>query len=115
MDWTTIITCLITFVGGGGLAAFLLLPQKRKEADLENERKQSQMWRDLYDEQVKINVHLNTTIDGLWIKIEGLRDENNTLSTKVATLTILKCESVGCGTRIPPLGTITKLIEDGKN
>ena len=35
MDWTSIGLAFLTFIGGGGVAAIVLLPQKRRSAELE--------------------------------------------------------------------------------
>ena len=48
MDWTMMLTAVLTFVGGGGLGAVLMFPQKRKSAELENETKASEQWKELY-------------------------------------------------------------------
>lgn len=34
MDWTTILTAVLTFIGGAGLGVVLLFPTKRKSTDL---------------------------------------------------------------------------------
>ena len=46
MDWTMMLTAVLTFVGGGGLGAVLMFPQKRKSAELENETKASEQWKE---------------------------------------------------------------------
>ena len=47
MDWTSIGLAFLTFIGGGGVAAIVLLPQKRRSAELENEAKVSEQWNSL--------------------------------------------------------------------
>lgn len=53
MDWTAILTAILTFIGGGGLGAVLMFPQKRKSAELENETKASEQWKELYERSEK--------------------------------------------------------------
>lgn len=65
MDWTMMLTAVLTFVGGGGLGAVLMFPQKRKSAELENETKASEQWKELYIKSQEEKKGLSNLIDKL--------------------------------------------------
>lgn len=96
MDWTAILTVVLTFIGGGGLGAVLMFPTKRKSADLENEKKASEQWRELFMQKEQDCKDQSNLID-------RLRDENNRLTTEIAVLKILKCKNLKCAEREPPI------------
>ena len=45
MDWTMMLTAVLTFVGGGGLGAVLMFPQKRKSAESGGKERFEQSYR----------------------------------------------------------------------
>lgn len=101
MDWTTILTAILTFVGGGGLGALIMFPQKKRAAELENETRSSEQWKELYERSENTKAAQSELID-------RLRDENNRITTENAVLKIFKCKTVKCVDRDPPLGTNEK-------
>lgn len=103
MDWTAILTAVLTFIGGGGLGAVLMLPEKRKSADLENEKKASEQWRELFMQADEDKKKQSALIDKLYDYQSRLRDENNRLTTQVAVFKILKCNNLKCVNREPPI------------
>lgn len=104
MDWTTILTAVLTFVGGGGLGVVLMFPQKRKSAELENEMKASEQWKELYERSEKNRDEQSLLIDRLYDDLKAARDANNALTTENAILKVFKCEKIECIKREPPLG-----------
>lgn len=112
-----IITGIVGMVCGN-IMMFLLLPQKRKSEDLkndaqniENEAKQSEEWRKLYDEAHTENIEKDKKIDALYMEITRHRDEKAGLHIKITELSventrlkILKCEKPSCIDRHPPTG-----------
>ena len=96
MEWTAILTAVLTFIGGGGLGAVLMFPTKRKAAELENEQKASEQWRELFMQKEHTCKDQSNLID-------RLRDEINRLTTEVAVLKILKCKNLKCADREPPI------------
>lgn len=106
MDITTIITAILTFIGGGGIAAIILLPQRKKTVELENEAKASEQWKELFERSEKDNAAQSALIDKLYDDLKASRDENNRLTTEVAVLRIWKCEKIECITREPPFGSV---------
>lgn len=103
MEWTAILTAVLTFIGGGGLGAVLMFPTKRKAAELENEQKASEQWRELFMQKEQNCKEQSNLIDRLYDNQGKLRDEINRLTTEVAVLKILKCKNLNCAEREPPI------------
>lgn len=119
--WTFIIGPIIGALAGS-LSTFAFFPQVRKSKILENEAKQSEEWKKLYDEERRMREadlkawseersHLHEKIDGLYDQIKQHRDEKAEMAKKNAELevtntrlTMLKCEVVNCPNRKPPTG-----------
>ncbi len=116
-----IVTAAISLITGAG-GMLLFFPQVRKSKIIENEAKQSEEWKKLYDEERKMAAEerkewesernrLNDKIDELFIQITKHRDEkaeiaktNTALEVKNTRLCMLKCEVVNCPNRKPPTG-----------
>lgn len=96
MDWVTILTSGLTFIGGGGLGAVLMFPSKRKSAELENEKKASEQWKELYSQAQNVISNQSNLID-------KLREQNNRLLTSEAICKILECKKLKCSDRVPPI------------
>lgn len=96
-------TALSTFIGGGGLGAVLMFPSKRKSADLENEKKASEQWRELFMQADEDKKKQSALIDKLYDDQSRFRDENNRLTTQLAVFRVLKCRDLKCIHRHPPI------------
>lgn len=103
MDWTTILTAVLTFIGGGGLGAIIMFPQKRRSADLENEMKASEQWKQLYMQSREENKNQSNLIDKLYDDQSRFRDYNNRLTTTIAIFKVLKCKNIKCTERKPAI------------
>ncbi len=103
MDWTTILTAGLTFIGGGGLGALLMFPSNRKSADLENEKKASEQWKELFMQAEQDKKKQSALIDKLYDDQSRFRDENNRLTTQLALFRVLKCKNLKCTDRKPPI------------
>ena len=99
----TIGLAFLTFISGGGIAAIVLLPQKRRSADLENEAKVSEQWKELYIQCREEKSRQSDLIDKLYDDLTVARNQNNTLTTNNAILKLWKCEQLECGNRKPPI------------
>lgn len=104
----SIVTVIVSCVASN-IMVFLLFPQERKSKIIENEAKQSEEWRKLYNEEREERSRLNTKIDDLYVQVNLLRneiadksDEVSKLSTENAQLKVLKCTKPGCPNRQPP-------------
>ena len=103
MDWTSIGLAFLTFIGGGGIAAIVLLPQKRRSAELENEAKVSEQWKELFMQSREEQSRKSDLIDKLYDDLTIARNEINTLTTNNAILKLWKCEKLECSNRRPPI------------
>lgn len=79
------------------MGAVLMFPQKKRSAELDNETRSSEQWRELFERSENTKAAQSELID-------RLRDENNRLTTDNAVLKILKCKTVRCIDRNPPFG-----------
>jgi septal ring factor EnvC (AmiA/AmiB activator) len=113
-DWRDIILavigCISLWVGG-----IFFYPQNKKAKNLENETKQSDEWKRLYQEACEENIRKEKKIEELYKEIAKQRDEkaelhkqSSSLSAENASLSTslkyLKCEMPGCPHRTPPTG-----------
>lgn len=107
LDWTNII---IAVIGSGALTSFFLITEKKTKSALENMQKTIEEWKALCNaerEEIK-NLRERVSakqqqIDDLYEEREDFMRERDTMSTELAVVKLLKCETVGCPERIPPL------------
>lgn len=116
-----IVSSVVSLVLGIG-STLIFYPQTRKEKNLQNEAKQAEEWKKLYDEEhetrreERADWHterekLDLKIDDLYAQINKHRDEkaeitkrNTQLEVANTKLMLLKCEMPGCPKRTPPTG-----------
>ena len=112
MEWANyIISAVVSLVGAFGGATLLFYRQNKVSKELDNEAKQSDEWRKLYEmEKDEVN-DLNKKIDTLYDEIRKHRDEKNTMAKRITELEIdntksqiYRCEVAGCARRQPPTG-----------
>jgi predicted nuclease with TOPRIM domain len=122
MDWTTIITSIISALAGGGLISLLTLRETKKSLKIDNKAKEDDRWSkladELQDENVKLNDRLekkDSRVTELEDTVSDLRTKLDSTRTKCAIAEILRCETVSCPSRVPPLGVrnmdIEKIVE----
>ena len=107
MDWGSIIMTLIgTILGGGGV---LFWKQDKRAKELENEAKQSEEWRKLYERSEQDSKDKDAKIDSLYEEKKELREryeqkseECNKLKLEKQRLEFQKCEVFECLKRVPP-------------
>jgi hypothetical protein len=107
LDWTQII---ITIIASGGLTGFFLITEKKTKSALENMQKTNDEWKALCNaerEEIKILrervSQKQQQIDDLYKEREEFMRERDAMTTELAVVKLLKCETVGCPERIPPL------------
>lgn len=116
-----IISSTVSLILGIG-STLLFYPQSKKEKNIQNESKQSDEWRKLYEEQSeelkgerkRHEDHIiakDQKIDSLYCEISRHRDEKAEKSNRIAELEVdntrlclLKCEVPNCPNRKPPTG-----------
>ena len=122
MDWVSIIIALISALAGGGLVSLLTLRETKKGLKIDNAEKEDNRWSKLADELQDDNAKLNERLERKDARITELEDTVSDLRTvldgtrtKCAIAEILRCETVSCPSRVPPLGvrnlSVEKLIE----
>lgn len=118
----TILAIIGSLGGMTGIASLLYIKQERKSKDLDNEAKQSEEWRKLYEEErgccLQARKDYDETIkekdakiDELFAEISNQRNQKVELHNRIAEMTVeltklrmLKCEAVNCVNRKPPTG-----------
>ena len=112
MDWTQIMMTLIT---SGAFTAVFLLGDRKTAAVLDNVGKSIDQWKLIVEEYKREKEAMQADIDrkdrkidSLYGQIGILKDEKDKLSSKVAYLTVVKCNEVGCIKREPPFGANQK-------
>lgn len=106
MDWTTIITALASaLLSGGGIAGVVFFRENKRARQLQNETTASAQWRELYEKSEAKVESQGLKIEALYKENNYLRDQNNSLTTQRAVLTMYKCETLACADRKPPFGS----------
>lgn len=112
MDWNALISGLLSalFVGGG-LSLILFYKEDKRAKQLKNEKTAIEEWQELNEGLKRRIAELKETvvkkdekIDELYRENTALRDRGDKLSSKVAVLSVFRCEEIGCGARRPPFG-----------
>lgn len=127
MDWTQIITTLISVIGGAILGGGFMMWFTRKEVKegkgIENMQKVVESMQKSLDAKDRIieehearRAELKTDLDRKDEKIEqilkeksAMRDEIDDLRTNLAMSSMLKCVTLKCVDRDPPFGSIVSL------
>lgn len=127
MDWTQIITTLISVGGGAILGGGFMMWFTRKEVKegkgIENMQKVVESMQKSLDAKDRIisehearRAELKADLDRKDEKIEqilkeksAIRDENDDLKTSLAVALMLKCKTLKCIDRNPPFGSIIEL------
>ena len=112
MKWFNyVISAVVSLAGAFGGATLLFYRQNKAAKELDNEAKQSEEWRKLYEMERGEVEDLNKKIDSLYTEIRKHRDEKNTMAKRITELeidntksTIYRCEVAGCARRKPPTG-----------
>ncbi len=119
IEWTTIIVTLISSaIGAGAITSLVTMKEKKTEKQLENkekeediETKNSDRWEKLVDQLSEQIESLNERIDKKDARITELEDTNADLrhkldevNTDYVRANLLKCTTLNCLDRKPPLG-----------
>ena len=112
MDWTAIITGILTFIAGGGLVAIFTLPAIRKKANAEADNAVIEPLKqaiNILNEQLK---NANATIEEKNSIIEQKTQHELVLSNKLTALFDDMCVHKGCKLRKPHQGQGQRWYED---
>jgi len=118
IEWTTILVTLISSaIGAGAITSLVTMREKKKgkqlenkEKDIENKDKEQEVHLKLINElqeQIdKLNERLDKKDALLQEKddiIADLRAKLDSVRTKCSLATVMRCESISCKDRIPPI------------
>lgn len=115
MDWTAIITGILTFIAGGGLVAIFTLPAIRKKANAEADNAVIEPLKqaiNILNEQLK---NANATVEEKNRIIEQKTQHELVLSNKLTALFDDMCVHKGCKLRKPHQGQGQRWYEDHKD
>ncbi len=113
MDYTSILSVIISSVLGGGIVGTVLFYQQNKRAkELDNKQKSLanddvaiDQWKDLYFETEKKSQAKSKKIEELTEELNKEKAKSAKLYAQKERLVELKCVHIGCDKRKPPLGT----------
>lgn len=119
MDFTSIIIAIIGALAGGGLVSLLTIHETRKGLKIDNKGKEQDQFIKLVDELQDQNEKLNDRLEQKDSRILELEDANAFLHTKLdevstdrAICKILRCDTISCPNRVPPLGFKEMSVEE---
>lgn len=112
MDWTQIIIALIAaLVPTGGLVTIFTLKEKKTDLFLDNASKSNAAWKELADRQEAVADKRQSEIERkeemltTQIKMNStLRKKLDRANTDCAVAQMMRCETLACPNRVPPLG-----------
>lgn len=102
MDWTTIITALLSAISGGGIMGIFYYKETRKKKSLENDAMASDAWQKLFERTDKELDEAREERKRLEEELQQLRAKINSLEAELSEYKANKCEVLGCPNRIPP-------------
>lgn len=110
IEWTTIITGLIAAIAGGGIVELFTIREKKKGHQIENSANiqeiELKLVNELQDQIEGLNSRLEKKDELLQEKddmISDLRSKLDSVRTKCSLATIMRCESISCKDRVPPI------------
>lgn len=119
MEFTSIIIAIIGALAGGGLVSLLTIHETRKGLKIDNKGKEQDQFIKLVDELQDQNEKLNDRLEQKDSRILELEDANAFLHTKLdevstdrAICKILRCDTISCPNRVPPLGFKEMSVEE---
>lgn len=102
MDWTTIVTAVVSAISGGGLLSVFYMQENRRKKQLENDAMASDAWQEMVESLQKEKEEMRRELRESQEDNKRLRDENNSLTSRNTALNLMRCERNGCDDRRPP-------------
>lgn len=111
MTPTLIVELILGILGTGGLVAIFTISEKKTAAMLENMNKANEVWQRIVTQKEKeLEIErqrsdkMQTKIDHLYNDNSDLRNALDAVNTECAVCKIMRCDTVACSQRMPPLG-----------
>lgn len=121
LNWEIIAPVLTVLLGGSGISIFFFYRERKKTKRLENDALKLKneitaagQWKELFERSDETVRKKDEKIEELYSHNAKLRDENNSLTTEIAVVKLLKCEVISCDKRIPPLSDLKVITKDTK-
>lgn len=102
MDWTTIITAVVSAISGGGIMSVFYFKENRRKKSLENDAMASDAWQKLFERTDKELEEAREERKRLESEIKELRAKITELEVSLSEYKANKCEVLGCANRKPP-------------
>lgn len=106
-----IVTAIASGILAGGLTPFLFFRQDRNSKEIDNEAKQSEEWKKLYEETKEELNERDAKIDELYQQIHNQRDTEAEMAKHITEIEVentkcklLMCEVPSCPKRQPQTG-----------
>lgn len=106
-----IVAAIISGILAGGLTPFLFFRQDRNSKEIDNEAKQSEEWKKLYEETKEELDERDAKIDELYQQIHNQRDTEAEMAKHITEIEVentkcklLMCEVPSCPKRQPQTG-----------
>ena len=117
IEWTTIIVALISALLPTGLVGIITIREQKKRAKLENKEKEIENKDKEQEVHIKLINELEEQVDKLNDRLDkkdaliqekddiiaDLRAKLDSVRTKCSLATVMRCESISCKDRIPPI------------
>lgn len=111
MNWTEIILAIVTFLGGGGIAAFFTMRSRIKKGDAEASSasikamdEMMSLVKRMEEEKRELQLRIDSIRGDFRNEIDTLVKENNELNCQLLTMSYCMCLHFACPLRRPTLG-----------
>lgn len=112
MDWGNIVSCLLTFVTGGGILIWVTLKDKKRQEGEKTAQAHEQTRQDRVETEVKQFEYLSKRVEfaeqhivTLHKKMTGMQNVINEYVSRTVYAESHICEDEQCANRVPALGT----------
>lgn len=102
LDITSIITCVVSALSGGGLGWLLNASENRRKAKIENDHSAAEAWKELYERVDKECEEVKSEVAELRTKNTELHEKINDMTASLTAARLQKCTVNGCKERKPP-------------
>lgn len=102
MEWTSIITAFIT---NGAFLGIFMIAERKAAAAIRNSNEQYRVLKEFCEDLQARYDRETDKVGRLYDEIAGLHRELDCKSTEAAVASVMRCDTIECAMRRPPLGT----------